>query len=215
MGFFITFEGIEGCGKTTQLQRLAAKLQADGHSVLITREPGGCAIADALRALLLDSANSAMAPSTELLLYAAARAQHVAEVIRPALDSGRIVLCDRFSDATLAYQGYGRGLDRQLIGELNRAATGGLSPDVTLLLDFPAAEGLARARRRNAGSDGPDEGRFEAESLAFHRRVRDGYLELAAAEPRFRVIDANGDQAAVAARVDAALAPLLAAWRSM
>jgi len=205
MGFFITFEGIEGCGKTTQLQRLAANLRATGHEVLVTREPGGCPIADALRALLLDSANSAMAPATELLLYAAARAQHVAEVIRPALDAGRIVLCDRFSDATLAYQGYGRGFDRPLIRELNRTATDGLTPDLTLLLDFPAEEGLARARRRNAGSDGPDEGRFEAESLAFHRRVRDGYLEVASAEPRFRIIDARGDLAAVAERIDAAL----------
>lgn len=213
MGFFITFEGIEGCGKTTQLQRLAAKLQATGEAVLITREPGGCAIADALRAILLDSANHAMAPTTELLLYAAARAQHVAEVIRPALEAGRIVLCDRFSDATLAYQGYGRGLDRELIGELNRVATGGLNPDLTLLLDFPAEEGLERARQRNAGSDGPDEGRFEAEALPFHRRVRDGYLALAAAEDRFRVIDARGEQAAVAARIDHVLAPLLAARR--
>jgi dTMP kinase len=213
MGFFITFEGIEGCGKSTQLQRLAARLQAAGEGVLVTREPGGCAIADALRALLLDSANSAMAPTTELLLYAAARAQHVAEVIRPALDAGRIVLCDRFSDATLAYQGYGRGLDRPLIGELNRVAAGGLVPDVTLLLDFPAEEGLNRARQRNAGSEGPDEGRFEAESLPFHRRVRGGYLELAATEPRFRIIDARGDQATVAGRIDVALAPLLAARR--
>ncbi len=213
MGFFITFEGIEGCGKSTQLQRLAARLRTAGEVVLVTREPGGCAIADALRALLLDSANSAMAPTTELLLYAAARAQHVAEVIRPALDAGRIVLCDRFSDASLAYQGYGRGLDRPLIGELNRVATNGLVPDLTLLLDFPAEEGLARARRRNAGSDGPDEGRFEAESLAFHRRVRDGYLELAATGPRFRTIDARGDLATVAARIDAALTPLLAARR--
>ena len=210
MGFFITFEGIEGCGKTTQLQRLAAALTAAGQAVLVTREPGGCAIADALRAVLLDSANQAMAPTTELLLYAAARAQHVAEVIRPALAEGRIVLCDRFSDATLAYQGYGRGLDRELIRELNRVATGGLVPDLTVLLDFPAEEGLARARQRNAGSSGPDEGRFEAESLAFHRRVREGYLALATAAPRFRIVDARGDQETVAARIDTALAPLFA-----
>ena len=213
MGFFITFEGIEGCGKTTQLRRLAAGLQVAGHAVRLTREPGGCAIADTLRALLLDSANRAMAPNTELLLYAAARAQHVAEVIRPALEAGGIVLCDRFSDATLAYQGYGRGLDPEMIAELNRVATGGLAPDVTLLLDLPVEDGLARARERNADSDGPDEGRFEAEALAFHQRVRDGYLKLAAAEPRIRVIDARGDQAMVAARIDAALAPLLAARR--
>jgi len=213
MGFFITFEGIEGCGKTTQLRRLAAELRAAGHAVQLTREPGGCAIADSVRALLLDSANSAMAPSTELLLYAAARAQHVAEVIRPALAAGGIVLCDRFSDATLAYQGYGRGLDPGIIAELNRLATGGLAPDVTLLLDLPVEDGLARARERNADSAGPDEGRFEAEALAFHQRVRDGYLQLAAADSRIRVIDARGDQAMVAARIDAALAPLLAARR--
>lgn len=211
MGTFITFEGIEGCGKTTQLQRLANFLTAAGHSVLVTREPGGCAIADALRAVLLDSANQAMAPTAELLLYAAARAQHVAEIIRPALAAGRIVLCDRFSDATLAYQGYGRGLDRELILELNRVATGGLAPDVTVLLDFPAEDGLARARRRNAGSGGPDEGRFEAESLAFHHRVRQGYLALAATDPRFLVVDARGGQEEVAARIDAALVPRLQA----
>lgn len=210
MGFFITFEGIEGCGKTTQLRRLAADLQADGHAVLLTREPGGCAIADTLRQVLLDSANHAMAPATELLLYAAARAQHVAEVIGPALDAGKIVLCDRFIDATLAYQGYGRGLDLGLIKELNRIATGSVTPDLTLLFDFSPAEGLTRARRRNAGSSGPDEGRFEAESLAFHQRVRQGYLDLATRDARFRVIDANGDEETVAGRVRATLAPLLA-----
>lgn len=209
MGFFITFEGIEGCGKTTQLRRLAADLQARGHAVLLTREPGGCAIADTLRQVLLDSANHAMAPATELLLYAAARAQHVAEVIRPALEARKIVLCDRFTDATLAYQGYGRGLDLELIRVLNRIAAGSVIPDLTLLLDFSAEEGLARARHRNAGSGGPDEGRFEAESLAFHQKVRQGYLALAATAERFRIIDARGDEEAVADRVGMALAPLL------
>ena len=207
MTLFITFEGIEGCGKTTQLRHLAERLEAAGHAVLTTREPGGCPIADAVRGILLDSANRDMAPRTELLLYAAARAQHVEEVIRPALAAGRTVLCDRYCDATLAYQGYGRGLDLELIAELNRIASGGLVPDLTLLLDFPAEKGLARARARNAGNDGPDEGRFEAESLAFHRRVRDGYLQLAAAHERFRLVDARGERDEVARRVAGAVLP--------
>lgn len=205
MGFFITFEGIEGCGKSTQLGLLAERLQAGGYQVRTTREPGGCPIADAVRRILLDSANRAMDSRSELLLYAAARAQHVAEVIRPALAAEEVVLCDRFSDATLAYQGHGRGLDLALIAELNRIATGGLTPDLTLLLDFPVEAGLSRARSRNDGCSGPDEGRFEEESLGFHRRVRDGYLELARTQDRFRVIDAEGTLAEVAERVAAAV----------
>ncbi len=201
MALFITIEGIEGCGKSTQIGLLARYLAERGVATRTTREPGGCPIADAIRTILLHPGNSAMVPRAELLLYAAARAQHVDEVLRPALSQGTTVLCDRFSDATLAYQGYGRELDIELINRLNLIATDGLSPDLTLLLDMPAEEGLFRARRRNADCAEIDEGRFEAESLAFHRKVRDGYLELAAQQERFRLIDARGDIDAVAARI--------------
>ena len=209
MSIFITFEGIEGCGKTTQIRLLAESLQARGLRVLATREPGGCPIADAIRGILLDSANSGMAPKTELLLYAAARAQHVYEVISPALREGKAVLCDRFTDATLAYQGYGRSLDRILIDRLNRLAAGDVVPDLTLLLDFPPEEGLRRARLRNESLPEINEDRFEQESLDFHRRVRAGYLDAAAREERFRIIDARGTVAEVAARIDLIVADFL------
>jgi dTMP kinase len=192
MNFFITFEGIEGCGKTTQIKRLASTLHEQGHTVVLTREPGGCSIADQVRAILLDAENRAMVPLTELLLYAAARAQHVAEVVSPALSSERIVLCDRFTDATLAYQGYGRGLDRNLLRRLNRLATGGITPDLTILMDCPVATGLARATARISKTKGDREERFELESLQFHERIRHGYLRLAQREPgRFLVIDGS------------------------
>ena len=212
MSVFITFEGIEGCGKTTQVRRLADHLQQQGHAVLTTREPGGCPIADEIRRILLSPANGELVPRAELLLYAAARAQHVAEVIQPALARGLWVLCDRFTDATIAYQGYGRGLDTRLIGELNDVAAGATLPQLTILLDLPVEEGLNRARRRNAQTAGTDEGRFEDESLAFHRRVRDGYRQLATREPaRFLLIDARGDEDAVAKRVTDAVAARLGA----
>lgn len=205
-GFFITFEGVEGCGKTTQLRLLKERLQAAGFQVTATREPGGCPIADQMRAILLDAQNSAMTPTAELLLYAAARAQHVQEVIVPALERGEIVLCDRFTDATLAYQGCGRQLDRALIAELNAVATDGVAPALTILIDCPVELGLARARHRMDNSDGEREERFELESLRFHERVRRGYLELAAAEPeRFLVVDGSGDVAATEAALLAAL----------
>ena len=202
MSFFITLEGIEGSGKTTQIALLAAWLREQGREVVQTREPGGCGIADAVRAILLDSANSAMKPRTELLLYAAARAQHVEEVVRPALARGAVVLCDRFTDATLAYQGYGRGLELQLIENLNAIAAGACRPDLTLLLDLPVEAGLGRALARIAATSGEREDRFEREALAFHQRVREGYLELARREPgRFRVVSAEGPPAAVAERL--------------
>jgi dTMP kinase len=202
MSLFITFEGIEGCGKTTQLTLLCEILQNQGHELLATREPGGCGIADAIRRILLDPVHQAMTPKAELLLYAAARAQHVAEVIKPALAEGRIVLCDRYTDATLAYQGYGRGLDRAMIENLNELATSGCRPDLTLLLDMPAATGLERAIKRNSHQDLAAEGRFELEAEAFHDRVRRGYLELAQNEAqRFRVVDARGSVAEVAERI--------------
>ena len=193
MACFITFEGIEGCGKTTQLGLMARHLAARGHDVVVTREPGGCPIADRVREILLDAGNKAMAPLTELLLYAAARAQHVAEIIAPALESDHVVLCDRFTDATIAYQGYGRGLDRSVVDELNRLAAGSIRPSLTVLVDCPVEVGLGRAMARINGSTGAREERFELESLQFHRKVRDGYLKLAEKEPeRFIVIDGSG-----------------------
>jgi dTMP kinase len=196
MGFFITFEGIEGCGKTTQLRLLKERLEAAGERVTSTREPGGCPVADKMRAILLDADNSAITPLSELLLYAAARAQHVQEVIAPALERGDVVLCDRFTDATIAYQGNGRGLDLSVIRELNRLATGGVEPELTLLIDCPVEAGLSRALARIEATSGAREERFELESVRFHERVRAGYLALADAYPgRFVVIDGSGDVA--------------------
>ena len=206
MGFFITFEGIEGCGKTTQLRLLKERLQAVGEQVTATREPGGCPIADQMRAILLDAGNSAITPLSELLLYAAARAQHVQEVIAPALARGEIVLCDRFTDATVAYQGHGRGLDLGIISELNRLATGGVEPELTLLIDCPVEIGLGRALARIEAGSGAREERFELESVRFHERVRQGYLGLASAFPgRFVVIDGSGDVAQTQKLVSEAL----------
>ena len=192
MSFFITFEGIEGCGKSTQVQLLAKALTSRGTDVVVTREPGGCAIADQIRNILLDAANSGLTPSAELLLYAAARAQHVAEVVQPALQAGRTVICDRFTDATIAYQGYGRGLNLATIARLNAEASGGTLPDLTVLLDCPVEVGLKRAFARINSTAGAREERFELESVQFHQRVRDGYLALAAEQPeRFAVVDGS------------------------
>jgi dTMP kinase len=193
MGFFITFEGVEGCGKTTQIRNLAEYLTTAGYRVVLTREPGGCPIADKIRSILLDAENRGMQPLTELLLYAAARAQHVAEVILPALESGAIVLCDRFTDATIAYQHTGRGIERDTIDALNTLACQSQRPDLTILIDCDAVTGLARAKSRIEASNGPREERFELEQLSFHQRVRDGYLQLAASEPeRFFTVAAGG-----------------------
>lgn len=190
---FITFEGIEGCGKTTQLRMLAKELERQGRRVMVTREPGGCPIAEKVRAILVDAENAAMVPLAELFLYAAARAQHVTEVIRPALKEGMIVLCDRFTDATTAYQGYGRGLDLTVITELNRIASDGIAPDLTLLIDCRVETGLARAMARIEATAGPREERFEQESLSFHERVRNGYLRLAAGNPQ-RFLTISGEE---------------------
>lgn len=204
---FITFEGVEGCGKTTQIRLLADTLQKAGKKVLLTREPGGCPIADKIRAILLDAANSEMTPKAELLLYAAARAQHIEEVIRPALASGTVVLCDRFTDATVAYQGYGRGLDLGLIKGLNETATSGCRPELTVLIDCPVETGLERAIARIEAGSAADsqhlrEERFEKESLEFHQRVRNGYLQIAAdSAERFIVIDGRGSVAGIAADI--------------
>ncbi len=201
-GTFITFEGIEGSGKSTQIARLADHLAARGTRNVLTREPGGTSIGEQVRTILLDPANRSLDPAAELLLYAAGRAQHLREIILPALKDGMIVLCDRFSDATLAYQGYGRGLDIETIRSLDRIVTAGERPDLTLLFDIEAAVGIARARGRNSSRGLEKEARFENEELAFHERVRRGYLTLAAREPeRIRVVDASGTPEAVQEKV--------------
>lgn len=195
-GRFITVEGIEGAGKSTLLHGLADELRARGIAVCATREPGGTPLAEDIRGLVLARRAEGMPPSAELLLMFAARASHVAQRIEPALARGEWVLCDRFTDASRAYQGGGRGMDAADIEALARVAHPGLAPDLTLLLDLPADAGLARARQRGAGGD-----RFEDEALAFFTRVRDHYLALARAEPRrFRVLDATLPPAALLAR---------------
>ena len=205
---FVTFEGIEGSGKTTQIQLLSTHLEERGVDHVLTREPGGTTIGDQVRRLVLDPAVP-MVPACELLLYAAARAQHLAQVIRPALDDGRVVLCDRVTDATIAYQGYGRGLPIDLIGRLHALEALALVPDRTLLFDLEPATALERARRRDI-SKTVDETRFEALGLEFHERVRAGYLELARRHPdRIVPIDARGAPAEVQARVRAAVAQVL------
>ncbi len=189
---FITFEGIEGCGKTTQVEILSRFMKEQDIPSIFTREPGGCAIANKIRDILLDVENRKLVPLAELLLYAAARAQHVEEVIRPSIAEGKIVICDRFTDATIAYQGYGRALDLDLIYTLNRLASGGLMPNLTILLDCPEEMGLRRALERIQLTEGAREERFEQESLRFHGAVREGYLHLAAISPeRFVVLDAS------------------------
>ena len=201
---FITFEGIEGSGKTTQAHRLAERIP----NALVTKEPGGTPLADRIRSILLDS-GSTIDPVAEVFLFAASRRQHVIELIRPALLAGRVVLCDRFADSTLAYQGFGRRIDLDRLRGLNEWATDGLRPDRTILFDLPEEMGLSRARRRNT-SQINDEGRFEAEDLRFHRRVREGYLSLAAAEPeRFAVVDGSGTADEVYERVTRVMATLI------
>lgn len=186
-GVFITFEGPEGGGKTTQIRLLAGWLREQGHDILMTREPGGTRIGDGVRAILLAPEHTEMQPQAEILLFSAARAQLVGEVIRPALARGEVVLCDRFADSTLAYQGYGRQLDLAMLRTITAFATGNLTPDLTICPDLPVAEGL----RRKQGGDLAEWNRMEREQWAFHERVRQGFLALAAAEPsRWLVLDA-------------------------
>ena len=193
-GYFITFEGLDGSGKTTQLRRLATSLESEGHTVVTLRQPGGTATGDRIRALLLDSKSAALSPRTELAMMFADRAQSIQEIIAPALAAGQIVLCDRFTDSTEAYQGGGRELGSQIVLELHRLLCGNLQPNLTILLlpDLKAA--LARARRRNTNeteATGKDESRFERERNSFFQRVHLKYLEIAAREPS-RVVPIAG-----------------------
>jgi dTMP kinase len=193
-GFFITFEGPEGGGKSTQVHRLAATLADRGYSVWTTREPGGTRVGEMIRPILLRHGQERLSPWSEALLFTAARAQLVAEVIRPRLERGEIVLCDRYSDSTIAYQGYGRGLDLDTLRRLQAQATGGLEPDLTILLNLPVETGLSRIPR-------PAQDRLDRETAAFHQRVRVGYQEMAAADPgRWREVDASADEDQVAER---------------
>ena len=201
---FITVEGVEGAGKTTQLTFMSAFLEGAGKPVLLTREPGGTALGEEIRTLLLGHRQEELAPDTELLLLFAARAEHIQRVIRPALAAGTWVVCDRFTDASYAYQGGGRGIASARIAVLEDWVQGGLRPDLTVLFDLPVEQSLARAGRRGRAD------RFESETLAFFQRVRNTYLELAARYPRrYRIIDASRSVAAVQAEVEAVLTTFL------
>lgn len=190
MSLFISFEGVEGSGKTSQIQRLKKYLTQKGIPCKVTREPGGCPIGEKVRKILLNPDHREMVPATELFLYEAARAQHVKEVLKPFLKETGIILCDRFCDATLAYQGYGRRIDLKWIERLNRLSSQGIKPDITFLLDCPSDVGLNRALQRNRTLKQEIEERFEREEIQFHRRVRKGYLAIARKEPhRVKVID--------------------------
>ena len=194
---FITFEGPDGSGKSTQLRMLASALREEGREIVTTREPGGTEIGDQIRAVIMNMKNKAMDPRTELLLFNASRAQLVEELIRPSLAAGKVILCDRYADSTMAYQGYGHGLDRDELRRLLNFATGGLKPDLTLLFDISAEAGL---KRRLSNHD--EWNRMDDYALQFHERVRGGFLELAAADPeRWVVIDADRDPGVIHAEV--------------
>jgi dTMP kinase len=203
-GLFIVLEGVEGAGKTTQLARLAAWLESAGVPVRRGREPGGTALGEAVRGVLLDRAELDMAPESELLLMLAARSAFVREVVRPALASGVVMLADRFETSTFAYQGHGRGLPMEEVRRLNTFATGGLRPDRVVILDLPAGEGRARQQREGKPAD-----RIEGGGEAFHERVARGYRELGASDPAAVLVDARGDEGTVHRRITDALAPLL------
>lgn len=211
-GQFVTLEGVDGSGKSTVLSHLGQALAAQGYAVVLTREPGGTDIGRAIRAVLLDVESTGMSPLCEAMLYAADRAQHVAEVIRPALEAGNLVLCDRFTDSTIAYQSFGRGLERAWVEQLCEVAADGLVPDKTLLLDLPVEEGFRRlAHRRATQDEGRREARLDEETIAFHRRVYAGYRVLAEASPdRFVIVDASRPVEEVVRACLEVLAPLLA-----
>jgi len=192
---FITLEGIEGCGKTTQMQQLSAYFEKRGHSCVLTREPGGTALGEKIRTILLDPASTELVPTAELLLYMADRAQHINSLIKPSLAEGKVVLCDRYFDATVVYQGFARGLDTGFICDLHRLIFDDLKPDMTFLLDLAPRIGLARAwKQLDNGTRSGTESRFEEETINFHEKVRAGYLELARRQPeRIRVVDGSQD----------------------
>jgi dTMP kinase len=209
LSLFITFEGPEGSGKTTQIELLREYLKERGYSVLATREPGGTSIGDKIRVILLDPRNTDMLPASEALLFSAARAQIVHQVIRPYLARGGIVLCDRYADSTLAYQGYGHGLDLDTLHTITALATEGLKPDLTVYLDIDVEEGLRRKLAAHKANNS-EWNRIDRQEMAFHRRVREGYLQMAVGEPdRWLVIDATQPleavQASIRARVEAKL----------
>src|SRR5438132_3009781 len=207
-GKFITFEGLDGCGKSTQAEKLAAVLREQGFQVLVTREPGGTATGEKIRHLLLDTSTAGLSPFAELALMFASRAQHIEEVIQPALAGGSVVLCDRFTDSTEAYQGGGRKLGSEPVLALHRILCGNLQPELTILMDSDVAASVERARRRNKsdraknGRGGNDENRFEQESRAFFARVRSAYLAIAAREPeRVVLVNARGTAAETHAKI--------------
>lgn len=213
-GRFITFEGGEGAGKSTQIEMLADRLQEAGLSVVVTREPGGSPSAEDIRKLLVSGAIWRWDPLTELLLHNAARREHIRNLIRPVLNRGRWVLCDRFVDSTMAYQGYGHGLGRKVVQDTHRIISDGLMPDLTLILDLPTEVGLARAKARNdavaeklAKEGQKREDRYERMAKPFHRRLRRGFLDIAERDPkRCKVINANRNVEAVAADIWTAVA---------
>jgi len=186
-GLFISFEGIEGCGKTTQALLLAKWLKSQGFKVVLTREPGGPSISEKIRKILLDNRNKGMSDLTELLLLQASRVQHLAQVIVPALKAGKVVICDRFADSSTAYQGYGRGLDLEMVNALNQFAVDGFWPKLTLVLDLPVEKGFSRAKGRRRGLD-----RMETQALKFHKRVRQGFKAIASGDPkRVKILDGS------------------------
>ncbi len=200
-GLFITFEGLEGAGKSTQAKLLAERLESLGYPVTLVREPGGTAVGEALRGILADSAYDDMSPLTEVFLFAASRSQLVEQVIRPRIGEGTIVICDRFTDATLAYQGYGRGVHPTQIREISDICSWGVRPDVTFLIDIEPARGLSRVRTRSVETLTKMD-RFEQLDLGFYERVREGYMEIATEEPfRFRVLDGTGEPEPLAAKI--------------
>ena len=206
-GLFITFEGIDGCGKSTQRDLLAEELKRREQEVMVTREPGGTAIGEDIRQILVSDASVHIAPTTELLLYVAARAQHVAELIRPALEAGRIVVSDRYTDSTVAFQGYGRGLDLEMIATLNRLATADLNPDLTIVFDLDPVAARGRLGSRPIGGL---LGAFDDQHSGFHERMRQGYLKMARNEAsRIRVVDASGSIEETHAKVMALVLPII------